>query len=74
MNRKDALIILALFTDVMIVLSFEAYGNGRLFQEYINFSRPIGFVFNIANWYLGILVIIVIFRNRDKVRKFMGVQ
>jgi len=74
MNRKDWLIILALFTDVMVALSFEAYGNGRLFLEYIDFSRPIGFVFNIANWYLGILVIIVIFRNRDKVRKFMGVQ
>jgi len=74
MNRKDALILLALSTDVLVALSFEAFGNGRLFQEYINFSRPLGFVFNIANWYLGLLVIIAIYRNRDKVRKFMGVQ
>jgi hypothetical protein len=73
MNRKDLLIILALFTDVMVVLSFEAYGNGRLFQDFIDFSRPIGVVFSLANWYLGVVVISAIYQSRDKVRKFMGV-
>jgi hypothetical protein len=74
MNRKDAYLILALFTDVLIVISYEAFGNGRLFQDYTNFSQPVGAVFNIANGYLGIVAIIAIYRNRDKVRKFMGVQ
>jgi hypothetical protein len=74
MNRKDWLIILALFTDVMVALSFEAYGNGRLFQDFIDLSRPIGVVFYLVNWYLGVVTIISIYQSRDKIRKFMGVQ
>jgi len=72
MNRKDWLIILALFTDVMVSYTYEVYGNGRLFQEFIDLSRPVGVVFTIANWYLGIVMIMSIYRSRDKVRKFFG--